>query len=108
MVPLTASIVMMSPSRSSAIGPPSAASGPTWPMQKPRVAPEKRPSVMSATLPPVPCPVSAAVRALVADDEYVAFLVGAVLHRLETGFLAVEAARRSGELQRLQAGDLHD
>jgi hypothetical protein len=41
---------MMSPSFKSAIGPPTAASGPTWPMQKPRVAPEKRPSVISATL----------------------------------------------------------
>ena len=40
----------------SPIGPPTAASGPTWPMQKPRVAPEKRPSVMSATLSPMPWP----------------------------------------------------
>ena len=38
------------------MGPPSCASGPTWPMQKPRVAPEKRPSVISATLSPIPCP----------------------------------------------------
>lgn len=36
--------------------PPTAASGPTWPTQKPRVAPEKRPSVMSATLSPIPWP----------------------------------------------------
>ena len=28
----------------------------TWPTQNPRVAPEKRPSVMSATLSPAPCP----------------------------------------------------
>src|SRR6185312_14630212 len=34
-----------------------------------------------------------AARTLVADDEHVAFLVGAVLDRLEAGFLAVEAAR---------------
>ena len=54
--PSTASIVMMSPSFNSPIGPPTAASGPTWPMQKPRVAPEKRPSVMRATLPPMPWP----------------------------------------------------
>ena len=33
-----------------------AASGPTWPMQKPRVAPEKRPSVISATFSPMPWP----------------------------------------------------
>src|SRR5258708_28342266 len=38
-----------------------AASGPTWPMQNPRVAPENRPSVINAILPPMPCPVSAAV-----------------------------------------------
>ena len=36
--------------------PPTAASGPTWPMQKPRVAPEKRPSVMRATFSPMPRP----------------------------------------------------
>lgn len=38
------------------IGPPTAASGPTWPMQKPRVAPENRPSVIRATLSPMPWP----------------------------------------------------
>ena len=43
------------------MGPPCAASGPTWPTQKPRVAPEKRPSVMSATFLPMPWPDSAAV-----------------------------------------------
>ena len=51
----------MSPSRRSAIGPPLAASGPTWPTQKPRVAPEKRPSVISATFLPMPWPERAAV-----------------------------------------------
>ena len=50
----------------------------------------------------------AAARALVADDEHVAFLVVLVLHRLEAGLLAVEAARRAGELQVRHAGDLHD
>src|SRR6185312_8700393 len=50
----------------------------------------------------------AAARSLVTDDENLAFLVGALLHRLEAGFLAVEAVRRTGELQRLHAGDLHD
>ena len=50
----------------------------------------------------------AAARALVADDQHVAFLVFACLHRVEAGFLAVEAARRAGELQLLHAGDLHD
>ena len=33
------------------MGPPAAASGETWPMAAPRVAPEKRPSVMRATEP---------------------------------------------------------
>ena len=40
---------MMSPSRTAAMGPPTKASGATWPAVKPRVAPEKRPSVSSAT-----------------------------------------------------------
>ena len=47
-------MTMMSPSCRRPIGPPTAASGPTWPMQKPRVAPEKRPSVINATLSPLP------------------------------------------------------
>src|SRR5579871_3403968 len=49
-----------------------------------------------------------AFRALVADHEHVAFLVFAILHRLEAGFLAVEAARGAGEFQPAHAGDLHD
>ena len=44
------STVISSPSRIAAIGPPLAASGATWPTIRPRVAPEKRPSVSSATL----------------------------------------------------------
>src|SRR6266487_3259639 len=39
------SIAMVSPSSIAAIGPPRDASGAMWPMQNPRVAPEKRPSV---------------------------------------------------------------
>ena len=34
---------MISPSSTSAIGPPTAASGETWPMEAPLDAPEKRP-----------------------------------------------------------------
>ena len=51
-----------------------------------------------------------ALRTLVADDEDVPLLVPAVLHRLETGLLAVEAAGRAAEslLVRRHAGDLHD
>ena len=52
---------MMSPSRTSAIGPQCALSGPTCPTQKPRVAPENRPSVINATFLPIPWPDSAAV-----------------------------------------------
>ena len=39
---------MMSPSRRAAMGPPAAASGATWQTAAPRLAPEKRPSVMRA------------------------------------------------------------
>src|SRR5262245_23446255 len=49
-----------------------------------------------------------AARPLVADDENVALLVLAMLDRVEAGLLAIEAARRPAELQRLHAGDLHD
>ena len=45
------------------MGPPCAASGDTWPTMKPCVAPEKRPSVTSATSLPRPWPTSAAVTA---------------------------------------------
>ena len=55
------SIVIVSPSRTAAIGPPRAASGATWPAMKPCVAPEKRPSVSSATSSPRPAPMIAAV-----------------------------------------------
>ena len=47
---------MVSPLLTAAIGPPTAASGATWPTMKPWEAPEKRPSVISATLPPSPAP----------------------------------------------------
>src|SRR4029079_9277793 len=50
----------------------------------------------------------AAARSLVTDDENIALFVLAVLHRIEAGLFAVEAARRPAELQRLHAGDLHD
>ena len=50
-----------SPSWRAAMGPPTAASGATWPIMSPLVAPEKRPSVSRATDPPSPWPTSAAV-----------------------------------------------
>ena len=49
-VRLGMSMVMVSPFLRTAIGPPSKASGATCPMLPPRVAPEKRPSVIKATL----------------------------------------------------------
>ena len=52
---------MMSPSSTRPMGPPWAASGQTWPMEAPRVAPEKRPSVMRATDSPSPMPQMAEV-----------------------------------------------
>ena len=55
------SIAMVSPSSTRAMGPPTAASGDTWPMDAPRLAPEKRPSVMSATVEPSPIPAMADV-----------------------------------------------
>ena len=80
------SIVIVSPSRTAAIGPPTSASGATWPAMKPRVAPEKRPSVSSATVVAEPLAherrgdgehlahPGAAARALVADHDDVAGL----------------------------------
>ena len=52
---------MISPSSTSAIGPPTAASGHTCPMLAPLEAPEKRPSVINATLEPSPIPAIAEV-----------------------------------------------
>ena len=87
------SMVTTSPSRTAASGPPRAASGATWPTMSPRVAPEKRPSVTSATLSPSPAPdhgarqaqhlphPRAARRALVADDEHLAGRDRARAHR---------------------------
>src|SRR6478735_3502399 len=57
------SISIRSPFSISAIGPPTAASGETCPMAPPRVAPEKRPSVINATDSDNPRPASAAVGA---------------------------------------------
>src|SRR5690349_2571053 len=45
---------------------------------------------------------------LVADHQDVAFLVLTVFHCFEAGFLTVEAARRTGELQTLHACHFHD
>ena len=56
-----ASISITSPFFKSAIGPPTDASGPTWPIQKPLVAPENLQSVIRATFSHFHCPYIAAV-----------------------------------------------
>ncbi len=109
-VPASASMAMMSPSLTSAIGPPTAASGPTWPTQKPRVrageaavgdqrhlvahalAVERRGRRQHLAH------AGAAARALVADHQHVAVLVVAPADRREARLLAVEAAGRAAEL----------
>src|SRR5580704_10612427 len=50
----------------------------------------------------------AAFRALITDDQHVAFPVRLVLDGFEASFLAVEAARRPGETQARHAGNLND
>src|ERR1700733_791800 len=50
----------------------------------------------------------AAFRALITDDQHVAFPVRPVLDGFEASFLAVEAARRPGETQACHAGNLND
>ena len=60
-VRLSTSSMIVSPSRTAAIGPPRAASGAMWPTIRPCVAPEKRPSVISAISSPMPSPTSAPV-----------------------------------------------
>ena len=52
---------MISPSSIKAIGPPTAASGDTCPIEAPLEAPEKRPSVINATESPSPIPAIAEV-----------------------------------------------
>ena len=52
---------MISPSSINATGPPTAASGDTCPIEAPRDAPLKRPSVISATDEPSPIPAIAEV-----------------------------------------------
>ncbi len=96
---------MRSPFSTSAMGPPSAASGLMWPRQVPAVPPEKRPSVMSATCLPSPCPLiiaggrehfrhaRAAFRAFVADHHHVAGLHLAPLQRRQAFVLRVEDDR---------------
>ena len=112
--------VMVSPSRTAAMGPPSWASGATWPAMRPRVAPEKRPSVSRATefaqlwnalMAAVTASIAhavAAARAFVADDEDVVGVDLAVLNGVECVLLAVEDAGGAGVVEAFVAGDLDD
>ncbi len=102
------------------MGPPTNASGATWPAVNPRVAPEKRPSVSSATV----CAeirmsadcrrhlqhlahARAALRAFVANDQHVAGLDLAGLHGGKTFLFAIEDARRTAMLHTVGGGNLH-
>src|SRR3569832_1454219 len=50
----------------------------------------------------------AALGALVADDENLAFLIGTIVDRLEALLFGIEHACRADEALALEAGDLHD
>lgn len=60
-VRVSESMTIRSPSLTSAIGPPTRASGTTWPIINPRLAPEKRPSVIKAVERASPAPAMAPV-----------------------------------------------
>jgi len=115
------SISMRSPSCTRPIRPPSAASGETWPIERPEEPPEKRPSVISAQALPRPFDFSsswvehllhagAAARALIDDHDDVAGLDPVGQDRLDRGVLALQHARRTCEFEDagIDAGRLHD
>ena len=116
------SISIVSPSSTRPIAPPSAASGEAWPIDRPEVPPEKRPSVISAQALPEALRLHvagrvqhllharAAARAFVADDDDVAGLDLLAEDRLHRRVLALEHPRRAGELEDalVDAGGLHD
>ena len=84
------------------------------------MAPEKRPSVTSATDSPRPAPTiaagdaehlahpGAALRPFVANDHDIAGLDAASLHGREGCFLAVEHACRTSMNSEIVSGDFHD
>ena len=112
------SIVIRSPSRTSAIGPPRAASGETWPTINPRVAPLKRPSVTSTTDSPRPRPTIAEVidsisgipgapaGPFVAHHDHIARLRHPTVDPCLARLLRVEHARRAAVERRLVACQL--
>ena len=84
-------------------------------MQKPRVAPEKRPSVIRAALAVESggggqhlTHTGAPAWTFITNDKDVAFLVGPVLYSLKTRFFSVEAARRTGKRQLRHTRNLND
>ena len=105
----SASMTMRSPSATNAIGPPSTASGATWPTQNPCVPPENRPSVMSAASAPRPgalhragdrehlAHAGATLRTFVADHDDVAGFDLAREDLLHRRVLAVEDTRGAVE-----------
>ena len=111
---------MMSPSRTAAMGPPTNASGATWPAVNPRVAPEKRPSVSRATcalssaldeMAAVTCNISRMpgppFGTLIADHEHIAGLDSAFLDGSETGFFCIEDAGWPAMFHPIGSGNLH-
>lgn len=84
--------------------PPSAASGDAWPIERPEVPPEKRPSVSRAQALPMPLDfeiargiehflhAGAAARAFIAGDEHVALLDLIGQDHLDGVVLALENA----------------
>ena len=117
---MSTSKTTVSPSWTAAIGPPRGASGATWPAMKPWVAPEKRPSVSSATESPRPSPWSAAVTASISripgppDGPSLRItttspaLDRARLDRGERVLLGLEHPRRAAVLPPAVAGELDD
>ena len=115
-----ASIVIVSPSSTSAIGPPSCASGVTCPTMKPCEPPEKRPSVTSATRVAQPGAhqrrggrqhlghAGPALRALVADHDHAAARDPALLDGGQHRLFLVEDLRRPGEAEAFLARELGD
>ena len=116
------SISIVSPSSTSAIAPPAAASGETWPIDRPEVPPEKRPSVISAHVGAEAAALQvrgrvehllhagAAARTLVADDDDVAGLDACREDRLDRLVLGLDDDGRAAEREDrlVDAGGLDD
>ena len=104
----------MSPFSTKAIGPPAAASGDTWPMHAPRVAPLNRPSVIRQTLSPKSAAhdvsggsehllhARPAARAFVSNHHDVAGFDLAFEDSRSGGFFALEDHCRAAELMHVR------